>query len=246
MELADLAKLPIIDCHVHFMGEHLDTLDAMLEAETQAGTDRLGLLAFTTIGRPNANALGFYAKYRYPDRIFLFASPDYTALTEDVDHRLTLSLPAEVDRLIALGVDGLKLLDGKPDKRKESKVGLDSPIYDAFFARLAARGLPILWHVNDPEEFWIPRPRRSGPRRRGGCTTRPSPATTRSTRSANGSWRSTPRSRSCSPTSTSSPTSSTAPPPSWIAIPTLTSTSPPASRCFTTLPSARPRRESSS
>ena len=140
MELAKLAKRPIIDCHTHLLGEHLDALDAMMEAEAQAGVERVGVLAFTTIPHPNANAPGFYAKYRYPERVFLFASPDYAALTENVDHRLTLSLPAQVDRLMALGADGLKLLDGKPDRRKESGIALDSPVYDALFAARQSGG----------------------------------------------------------------------------------------------------------
>ena len=99
MELADLAMLPIVDCHVHYQGDQLDRLEAMMEAEARAGTERVALLSISDLGRPNTNAATLYAKYRYPERVYWFASPDYAVLTEEVDPRLTLSLPAHVDRL---------------------------------------------------------------------------------------------------------------------------------------------------
>jgi predicted TIM-barrel fold metal-dependent hydrolase len=55
-----------------------------------------------------------------------------------------------------MGCDGIKMLNGKPDYRKASGLALDCVIYDDYFARLEERGFPVLWHVNDPEEFWYP------------------------------------------------------------------------------------------
>ena len=156
MDLRDLAKLPIIDCHVHFGGEDLDSIDGMMERELEAGVKQLALVQTSVPSRPNANAQALYAKSRYPHRIFLFAGPDYSHVSQDVDHRLTYSFPQQVDRLIALGADGIKLINGKPNCRKDSGIALNSAVYDRFFARVQERGLPLLWHVNDPEEFWNP------------------------------------------------------------------------------------------
>ena len=156
MELRDLAKRPIIDCHAHFGGEDLEAIDGMMEKELAAGVKQVALVMTSVPSRPNANAQAIYAKRRYPDRIFLFAGPDYAHVSQDVDHRLTYSFPQQVDRLIALGADGIKLINGKPNCRKDSGIALNSAVYDKFFARVQERGLPLLWHVNDPEEFWNP------------------------------------------------------------------------------------------
>jgi predicted TIM-barrel fold metal-dependent hydrolase len=48
------------------------------------------------------------------------------------------------------------LINGKPNCRKDSGIALDSAVYEPFFARAEAAKVPLLWHVNDPEEFWDP------------------------------------------------------------------------------------------
>jgi len=156
MELADMSRLPIIDCHAHFGGEDLRAIHGMMEREAQAGVQQVAIVMTSVPRRPNANAQGFFAKHAYPDRLFFFAGLDYSAVAQDVDHRLTYSFPQQVDRFIGMGVDGIKLINGKPNCRKDAGIALDSPVYDGFFARVTERGLPLLWHANDPEEFWDP------------------------------------------------------------------------------------------
>jgi len=156
MELTELGAYQITDCHTHFGGDDLDAVDEMLNRLRAGGISRACLLVTSFPGRANANAQGLYAKAKHPDRVYLFMGLDYSPVARDVDHRLTYSLAAQVDRLIALGADGVKMLNGKPNYRKASGIALDSVIYDEYLARMEARGLPILWHVNDPEEFWDP------------------------------------------------------------------------------------------
>jgi predicted TIM-barrel fold metal-dependent hydrolase len=156
MDISQLAKLPIIDCHTHFGGRDLDAIDAMLEKEAAGGVDQVSILITSFPGRVNANPEGIYAKARHPDKIYLFAGLDYSAVAKDVDHRWTYSLAQQVDRLLAMGCDGVKMLNGKPNYRKTSGLALDCVVYDDYFARLQETGFPVLWHVNDPEEFWDP------------------------------------------------------------------------------------------
>ncbi|MFB3882587.1 MAG: amidohydrolase family protein [Armatimonadota bacterium] len=156
MELAELGNYAIVDCHTHFGGADLDAIDGMLGRLEDGGIERLGLVVTSVPGRVNSNAEGIYAKAKHPDRVYLFMGMDYSAVAQDVDHRLTYSLAQQIDRLIALGADGVKMINGKPNTRKASGIALDSVIYDDYFARLEERKFPILWHVNDPEEFWNP------------------------------------------------------------------------------------------
>ena len=156
MEIGRLAQLDIVDCHTHFGGEDLDAIDVMLGREQAGGIGQIAILISSFPGRVNANPEGIYAKRRHPDRVYLFAGLDYSAIARDVDHRLTYSLAEQVDRLLAMGCDGIKMLNGKPNYRRASGLALDCVIYDEYFARLQERGFPVLWHVNDPEEFWDP------------------------------------------------------------------------------------------
>jgi predicted TIM-barrel fold metal-dependent hydrolase len=156
MELNELAKLPIIDCHTHFGGEDLDAIDGMLEGEKAGGVERVAIVITSVPTRVSANAQALYAKHKYPERVYFLGGMDYSAISQDVDHRLTYSFPQQVDRLMALGADGIKLINGKPNCRKDSGIALDSVVYEPLFARAEATNLPLLWHVNDPEEFWDP------------------------------------------------------------------------------------------
>ncbi|PIZ45080.1 MAG: hypothetical protein COY42_12875, partial [Armatimonadetes bacterium CG_4_10_14_0_8_um_filter_66_14] len=73
----------------------------------------------------------------------------------------------QVDRLRALGADGIKMIENKPTARKLLDVPVDSDYFADYFARVEETGFPVLWHVNDPEEFWIPELTPSWARERG-------------------------------------------------------------------------------
>ncbi len=156
MELLELAKMPIVDCHTHIGGEDLNAVNAMLEQEAQAGVDEIVALVTSGPRRVTVMPQAICAKAKRPDKVYLFAGMDYSHIANNVDHRWTYSFPQQIDRLIAMGADGLKMINGKPNVRKASGIALDSPVYDDYWDRIEERGLPVLWHVNDPEEFWDP------------------------------------------------------------------------------------------
>lgn len=150
-------ELPIIDAHTHyFTGPEAERADTYLAWQESCGVSRLNALMMTVDGGGNTNPTGLYLKARYPQRLWLFAALDYSAIITGVDHRWTRSLPDQIDSLIAAGFDGLKLLNGKPTERKALGIALDSPVYEGCLARAEERGFPLLWHVNDPEQNWDP------------------------------------------------------------------------------------------
>jgi len=54
-----------------------------------------------------------------------------------------------------MGCDGVKMIEGKPDMRKTLPVPpFDSAVYEPYWEKLEMLGLPLIFHVNDPEEFW--------------------------------------------------------------------------------------------
>ena len=53
-----------------------------------------------------------------------------------------------------VGFDGIKMLDGKPGVRRRQNLRLDAPNYDKMFDYAQRTQFPILYHINDPIEFW--------------------------------------------------------------------------------------------
>ena len=56
-----------------------------------------------------------------------------------------------------MGCDGIKLLEGKPTLRRRFPIpDFDSPAWEPFWAYAERKQIPLLWHVNDPEQYWNP------------------------------------------------------------------------------------------
>ena len=64
------------------------------------------------------------------------------------------SYKLQAEELYALGFDGIKMIEGKPNIRKEIGLPLNSPLLDEFYDYLEENGTHIISHVNDPDEFW--------------------------------------------------------------------------------------------
>lgn len=60
----------------------------------------------------------------------------------------------QAQNLLDMGCDGIKFIEEKPDYRKFVGVGLDDKSYDAMFDMLEEKQVPIVCHINDPEEYW--------------------------------------------------------------------------------------------
>lgn len=60
----------------------------------------------------------------------------------------------QAKKLFDMGCDGFKMLEGKPDYRKQLGKPLDHPSFDKFYAFLEQNKLPLLLHYGDPREFW--------------------------------------------------------------------------------------------
>ncbi|MGC9319187.1 MAG: amidohydrolase family protein, partial [Armatimonadota bacterium] len=96
-----------------------------------------------------------YMKARGPDRFFVFGGLNHARQLSGGQVSAP-SIAEQVGILAAIGCDGIKMIEGKPTSRQR----MDIPVTDRYFAEYWARvqelGTPIVWHVNDPEEFWDP------------------------------------------------------------------------------------------
>jgi len=144
--------MSITDAHVHFGDVRL--MSETVELMDSTGVDKFNLLCTPRRDTINLNPPVLYFKAHHPQRVYMFGALDYTVTHPEADPALTIPLAEQVDRLMALGCDGIKMVEGKPEYRMRMGLPFDGDVYADYFARAAELGVPILWHVGDPEEFW--------------------------------------------------------------------------------------------
>ena len=144
---------PIVDGHVHMGGVAEE--DGLLEVQRVTGIARMALVSIQDPSKGSGLAQSLYMKARHPDRFYVFPGLNHAAKTSGGRVR-TPDLVEQVDAFVRCGCEGLKMLEGKPTSRQQLDVPVTDGYYDAYWAHVEELGLPIVWHVNDPEEFWDP------------------------------------------------------------------------------------------
>ncbi len=143
----------VIDGHLHISGDMSES-DCLQDLFEQGHLDGINIASMPKgIGYDDhhANDRALRAKRECPDRIFVFGGLDYS----DKGYRAGMvDFAAQAEALVAAGADGVKMIEGKPDARKNLGIPLDSPILDPFYSYMEESSRPILFHVNDPKSFW--------------------------------------------------------------------------------------------
>ena len=140
----------IADLHVHMSNIEFEKCTPYLDLlESQGVTDvALQSLTYRSI---IYNLMILYWKHSYKKmNIAAFG------MIHNQDRYRDIPFETQVKALLDMGCDGIKLMNA-PGSRKRIGFGLDDPRYDEMFSYLEENQIPILIHVADPEEFWIPR-----------------------------------------------------------------------------------------
>lgn len=143
----------IIDGHVH-MGGITEEM-AMLRIMDATDIAQMALVSIQDPHNGSGLAGSLYMKARHPKQFFVMAGLNHaTALSGGRVQAAPLA--AQVDAFVAIGCDGLKMVEGKPTSRQVMNIPATDAYFADYWARVEELGLPIVWHVNDPEEFWEP------------------------------------------------------------------------------------------
>lgn len=97
------------------------------------------MLAFYKIANPKAFAHGGLVYNQYPVPDVMPKGMDFVT---------------QYKELMEIGFDGMKMLEGKPTLHKRVGRDLSDDLFDSFFAEMEKNGTHLIFHVNDPEEFW--------------------------------------------------------------------------------------------
>lgn len=146
--------MKIVDAHVHYSPQ--TGPENLAEFLTETGTDAAVIQAVSHSRCITLIPGALMMKQLYPGRFYVFGSPDAGGYALNGDC-LGEHFAEYAELIRRAGCDGMKLLEGKPQMRKQYQVpDFDSPVWEAFWQYAEQSGLPLLFHVNDPESFWSP------------------------------------------------------------------------------------------
>lgn len=80
-----------------------------------------------------------------------FIYPSYPAKDEEMEK---MPLTEQLDELMEIGFDGIKMLEGKPNLYSYVGKRLDGDFFEKVLCEMEKRGTYILMHAIDPECFW--------------------------------------------------------------------------------------------
>lgn len=99
----------------------------------------------------NIKAL-FYKLYFTPN-VYAFAGLEHSLNVLDGEE-LSNSFLRQAEECYQAGYDGMKMLEGYPSLRKEMHLAICDPAYDAYYAFLEEKRIPIVMHMANPAENW--------------------------------------------------------------------------------------------
>lgn len=149
--MREFMDLPVIDAHAHIYD--FNDFDTLLDIKKRHRLSAYNVLSIPAFQDEflTQNLLAALFKAMHPDDVYAFGSLDYTPLGTPKDK---IDMAGQAKRLMEIGFDGIKMLEGKPMIYKLVGGPLDSPVYDEFYAYLESERIPVLAHFNDPIKCW--------------------------------------------------------------------------------------------
>ena len=141
-----------IDSHIHYA--HPMNPEMLISFMDDTDTHMANLVLVPHTKRLSALPDAMMAKASYPDRFYVFGSLDPS---EYYRHPKTLGkhMATHGRRMRRCGCDGLKIIEGKPNMRRILPIpDFDLPCWEPFWAWAEKDQMPIIWHVNDPKDYW--------------------------------------------------------------------------------------------
>ena len=145
----------MFDAHTHYAASHGDA--ALEQIWRCCGITRRALQCIPQMDTLPTTPDALRYKMRHQQDCYVLGELSRLAYGrfEGQPGALAASLLAQARQLMALGCDGIKMLEGKPDIRRKFPIpDFDSPAWEPFWAYAEENAVPLTLHLNDPPEFW--------------------------------------------------------------------------------------------
>jgi hypothetical protein len=152
MEMGNFCSTRLIDCHIHY--PHPTQLSNLFQICNDLNIEKFNIVCTPHRERLSLIPDALHLKAHAPQRVYVFGGLDVSVYFRAPDQVGSL-FSDWIDFISACGCDGVKMIEGKPDMRRMLPVPpFDSDIFAPFWEKMARMQMPLLFHVNDPEEFW--------------------------------------------------------------------------------------------
>ncbi len=142
----------MFDGHVHYA--HFSYQESLMAIMDEAGIEKLAVVCTPDEARLSLVPDALLLKAAFPERVYAFGGLDISPLFISPDIAGE-AFAQYVDVLLGMGVDGIKMIEGKVQMRKMLPIpDFDAPVYAPYWEKMAETKTPLTFHVNDPEEFW--------------------------------------------------------------------------------------------
>ena len=152
--------MKMIDCHYHnrqwLEGEE-DFIEVEKRYRRECGIGAVNALSLTRYGGQGKTAVWqniMAAILKLEDKAVYAQGALFYPEPSDDQGAPEYDLKEQVREMMALGLDGVKMLESKPNIYKRLTPRIDSTYYEEYFDYLEKEQIPLLWHVADPKEFW--------------------------------------------------------------------------------------------
>ena len=85
---------------------------------------------------------------------FAYGGIIYPSYPAKEDEMKDMKPEGQIDELMEIGFDGIKMLEGKPNLYAKVGKSLDSDFFEAAFEKMEKENIYLLMHAADPESFW--------------------------------------------------------------------------------------------
>lgn len=152
MEIDSLYECPVIDSHIHY--PHPAMMGSLMEVANKLKLERINIVCTPHQERLSLTPDALHLKAHHPGRVFIFGGLNVGAYLMAPD--MVGEIFGEfIHTLVNAGCDGIKMIEGKPDLRKMLPIPkFDSEAFAPYWEAVEAAQIPVIFHVNDPEEFW--------------------------------------------------------------------------------------------
>ncbi len=134
-----------IDCHVHVLDGTLADVEELNKSQRDDyGCSASNFLSVEGMDDAAQNAMAIYFKLLNPQN-YAFGG---------LHHRFAYDTGIETRRLWEIGLDGIKMIENKPNERKRLGIRQDDERLYGLYEAADELDIPLLIHVNDPVENW--------------------------------------------------------------------------------------------
>lgn len=151
-EIHGFSKVPVREGHAHVCFEKPidETVECFENILHHFNYSSVNVTAIPASYSVTENYQAIYCKSKLAPKVFASAGLEYALDGTDTDDEML----SQLKEYMAMGFDGMKMLDGKVSQYRITKYKLNDLMFSKFFEYAEENKIPIIIHLGDPLRYW--------------------------------------------------------------------------------------------